>query len=193
MAKHDIVGKYVGMTARKRIEYIYKNYKDLDYLKESYRDYTVEMISFLKQQEHSHDDDLGVRVQTSFNSGSVTERTAFENIMIKEMLDKNYVPNEFMDEEENQEFVNIAVFEWNLMRSEFAIFEKNLRTLSHVNFTIARAYLSREKNFEELGKEYSIEPDSVKMRMHRIKRQLTDKMIPFFAEYGFNRQTISAG
>ena len=41
MAKHDIVGKYIGMTARERIGYIYKNYKDLDYLKESYRDYAV--------------------------------------------------------------------------------------------------------------------------------------------------------
>ena len=193
MAKHDIVGKYIRMTARERIEYIYKNYKDLDYLKESYRDYAVETISFLKQQENCFDDDLGVRVQTSFNAGSITERMAFENIMIKEMLDKNYVPNEFMDKEENQEYVNLMVFEWNIMRSEFSLFEKHLKTLSQTNFLIARAYLSREKGFEELGREYCVEPNSVKMRMYRIKKILTEKMVPFFAEYGFNRQTISAG
>ena len=46
MAKHDIVGKYIRMTARERIEYIYKNYKDLDYLKESYRDYAVDISNY---------------------------------------------------------------------------------------------------------------------------------------------------
>lgn len=193
MAKHDIVGNYIGMTAQKRIEFIYKNYRDLDYLKESYRDFAVETIAFLKQQENSCDDDLGVRVQTSFNTGSITERMAFENIMIKEMLDKNYVPNEFMDKEENQEFVNLVVFEWNIMRSEFSLFEKHLKTLSRANFLIAKAYLSREKGFEELGREYCVEPNSVKMRMYRIKKNLTKRMIPFFAEYEFNRKSKAAG
>ena len=77
MAKHDIVRNYIGMTAQKKIEFIYKNYKDLDYLKESNRDFAVETIAFLKQQENSCDDDLGVRVQTSFNARSITERMAF--------------------------------------------------------------------------------------------------------------------
>lgn len=79
------------------------------------------------------------------------------------------------------------------MRSEFSLFEKHLKKLSRTNFLIAKAYLSREKGFEELCREYCVEPSSVKMRMYRIKKNLTERMIPFLAEYGFNRQTISAG
>ena len=193
MAERDNIGMYLEMNVRERVDYIYRNYQNYKYLSDAYKDSVIEMISFIKQRERQNDDNLGVKVQTSFNTGSSTERVAFENIMVSEMLEQNYVPNSFFDDDEDQKLITMAVFEWNLMRSEYIIFNKQLNGLSRENHYIVSSYLSREKDLFDLADEYRIEPESMKMRLHRIKGRLTDRIVPFLREYGFNRQLTAAG
>lgn len=194
MAEREIVGMYLGMTAKKRMDFIYKNYRNFNYISDAYMDSVTEMIACIRECERRHEeDDLGVRVQTSQSLSSITEQRAFEHILIKEALDNNLITDSLIEDAEERERVSVAIFEWNLMKSEYEIFNKQMKALKPENYEIVKEYISRRKSIGDLADEYNIEPESMKVRLHRIKGILIDGIIPFLKDYEFNRKLMQVG
>ena len=194
MAEREIVGMYLGMTAKKRMDFIYKNYRNFNYISDAYMDSVTEMIASMREYERRHSrEDLGVRIQTSQSMSSITEERAYEHLLIKEALDKNLVTESLVGDKFEREMVSVAIFEWNLMQSEFEIFRKQMKALKPENYRIVSLYITRRKSIDDLADEFNIEPESMKLRLHRIKGKIIDGAVPFLKEYEFNRQFCRVG
>ena len=53
--------------------------------------------------------------------------------------------------------------------------------------------IARQVRIDEITAEYNIEPESMKLRLHRIKGKIIDGAVPFLKEYEFNRQLCRVG
>ncbi len=118
MAERDIVGNYLGLNSKKRMDYIYKNYRNFKDISDAYMDSVTEMIASMREYERRHSrEDLGVRIQTSQSMSSITEERAYEHLLIKEALDKNLVTESLVGDKLEREMVSMPYLNGTLCRA----------------------------------------------------------------------------
>ena len=184
-AGKNIVGCYVGLEPRERIEFLYHHYDNLDVFRQAYKESVVNMIAYMRAYDRSQDKLEGIQ-KTRNLLNSITESAAFERIVISEYFEQNKPSDELVEEEEDKDIISWAIFEWHLMKSEFDIFKNFLNMLSTRDRRILTAYIGHSKSVKEIAKELDIEKESAEKRIYRIKQKLIENMMPILPEYGFN-------
>lgn len=183
-AKQNVIGMYVGLSAKNRIDFLIKHYVDIERLREAYKDWVVDIMIDARTANRNRRDNLGVRVQTSNGISDITFCQATERILFDDCFKKLMVTEDMFPDPYEYELINLALFEWDLMKREYENLRHGFKLfLDEEETKIIDSYFKREKLLYDIADEYCIEPESANKRVYRIRKKLVSGVIPRFKEY----------
>lgn len=183
-AEQSIVGMYAGLKPRARIKFLIKHYKDFDTYRADYRDSVVSIIMAFNEYNRSNHDDLGVRVQSSGGNQDTTFNMVAEKMSVEEYFKYLEVDKDSFPDPYEYMIVSTALFEWNLMKREYDEINSCMKLLlNQSERELLLLYLKKEQRLIDIATYYSIEIDSARKKLYRIKRKLINGMIPWFKDY----------
>lgn len=113
--------------------------------------------------------------------------------MLKDCVIKGAISKDMENGIENVKAINQAIFDLHVMKNEYYIVVRHVESLPYKTKKIIVPYLKGEKDLQELADEMCIEKDSAKQRTYRIRKQIKDKVFPYFEDYssgGTDKKTI---
>jgi len=131
----------------------------------------------------AYNEEVGVRIRTSRDFYSVTEEEAIERVMISENIKNGTLSKEMIEDTSDADMIRQMLFSINLLKNEYKILECHIHGLSMANKEILLPYVNKKTNLERLSKKLCIEPDSVKQRIYRIKKQLKETVFLYMKDY----------
>lgn len=174
----SIIQFYQGLSDRKRIDFIFRNYDNLsDFIRE-YEDLICNRIleeRAVKLREGR--ETLGIRVQTSVLSDPTTRDAINHSDVMQKIRDNNLDSLEkFCD---NPEEMSIEVNILYQMKKDYKAVNKAMYVLNGHERKILTDMLNHDKRLCDLAEERSIEYESAKMYIYRNKRKVKKQALEF--------------
>lgn len=184
MAKQQIVGVYAGLSVKKRIRFILEHYKDFESYRSSYKECIISIMIAINEGRRNRDDDLGVRVQTSGGNSDTTYYKALERLSVDDCFRFLTVTRDMFPDPYEHNLISTAIFEWDLMKREYDELNSCMNFLLKENEKqMLLSFINKNKKLKDIAYDCSIELDSAKKKVYRIKRKLLDGATPWFKEY----------
>jgi len=167
-----------------RFEYVWDNfYRMEDVIKAKEESLVCFILNERACKKKSSMEEVGVRIRTSRDFYSVTEEEAIERVMISENIKNGTLSKEMIEDTSDADMIRQMLFSINLLKNEYKILECHIHGLSMANKEILLPYVNKKTNLERLSKKLCIEPDSVKQRIYRIKKQLKETVFLYMKDY----------
>lgn len=184
MIKHDVIGLYVTLNGKNRIDFLIKHYTDFENYISTYREYLRDTMLDILSSSRKHSDDLGVRVQGSRTNSDPTYNAALGLVAVEKCFINNEVIRELFFDPYDCELIELALYEWHRLQKEHRKLISSMKMiLSQEELEILRSYFSKEKNLNDLANDYSIEVESANKKVYRIRKKLVKSIEPWFDKY----------
>ncbi len=181
MAEVNIVTKYTNGNSKVRIGIIFHNYPYFPKLIEGYKEGLIHEITtqtmYNKRRENG---DLGIRIQSSGHHSDMTANAAIENVMIGNLLDEGVLSEDILEYVDDRQETTQKIIIYLMMKGEYNVIQAQMESVYGLDKEILIPYMTKQKNVYEIADEVGIEPDSVRKRIYRIKKNLTAQVEPFF-------------
>jgi len=184
MIKHEVIGLYVTLNGKNRIDFLINHYKDFDGYVSKYKDYIKETIIEILNSYRNSSDELGVRVQSSGgNSDPVFREYLGRDSAEKCFSDRSLLDEMFSDPYEH-ELIELALYEWDRLQQEHNKLISTMKmVLEDKDQKLISSYFRREKNLYDLAEELCIEMESANKRVYLIRKKLVKSIEPWFDKY----------
>ena len=181
MAEVNIVTKYTNGNSKVRIGIIFHNYSYFPKLIEGYKEGLIHEITtqtmYNKRRENG---DLGIRIQSSGHHSDMTANAAIENVMIGNLIDEGILSEDILEYVDDRQETTQKIIIYLMMKGEYNVIQAQMESVYGLDKEILIPYMTKQKNVYEIADKVGIEPDSVRKRIYRIKKNLTAQVEPFF-------------
>ena len=184
-ASNLIVGCFVGLKPRDRIDFLCRHYKDIDVFRDVYWENVISIIGYMRTIERNRHKEEGMSRNSSGYISDSTAAAAFEKMMIEDFFDEKLHVTNIVTDADDQEIVSWAILEWNALKREYDMFVNQLKLLGKDDREIFSQYMLQKISTEDIAKKFCIEYESASKRIYRIKRKLVKRMLPLLKAYDF--------
>ncbi len=183
ITEEQLVEAYEKATPHERFRLIYKNYSIFPRMVDCYETGLFNQILFEIEynRRKKNDDDLGVRIQTSYRSDS-TAAKAIEHIMIRDAIEECNFSGNILKETDNPEKYKRDILTIHMMRREYEVFETSLRSLPLAEFRITYSHLHDGKKLVDIAEEEDKAYQTILNIVSKTRKKLEGKTIVFFRE-----------
>lgn len=173
------IDEYLGSGVEKRFEFLYFNYAIVKRLAKNYREDLIRDVEDMKAYNRRNaNGDLGVRIQIGTGPARPTQTLAENKTLIAQAIDTRYLDDGFFkDTDDPQELIR-RVELYHAVSKDYETFKMKLEAMDPDDLKILKPYLLRQKTINDLANEMEIEYRSAVMRIYRIKKKLSDNVIP---------------
>lgn len=189
-ASNLIVGCFVGLKPRDRIDFLCRHYMDIDTFRDVYRENVISIIGYMRTFEKNKNKEEGMNLHNVGHISDTTAQAAFERIMIEDFFNGKSMVTNIVTDADDQEIVSWAVLEWNAMKREHELFSNQLKLLSRDDREIFSSYMSRKITTEDIAERFCIEYESASKKIYRIKRKLVRRLLPLLKSYDFSLKEV---
>lgn len=176
--------EYYKKGAKERLDFIFENYKNFDKVLDGQKETLIFLITCEREyNRHSQVGDIGIRVQTSEVFSDPTANDGIERYEIDKAISESKYSEEFFREIEDKEYILTKIWELKLMRLEYMQLCNKILNLDKEETYIMESYLKKRKSTYELAEEFSVEPESIKQRVYRIRKHLIKDMLNEMGQY----------
>lgn len=176
--------EYYKKGAKERLDFIFENYKNFDKVLDGQKETLIFLITCEREyNRHSQVGDIGIRVQTSEVFSDSTANDGIERYEIDKAISESKYSEEFFREIEDKEYILTKIWELKLMRLEYMQLCNKILNLDKEETYIMESYLKKRKSTYELAEEFSVEPESIKQRVYRIRKHLIKDMLNEMGQY----------
>lgn len=176
--------EYYKKGAKERLDFIFDNYKNFDKVLDGQKETLIFLITCEREyNRHSQVGDIGIRVQTSEVFSDPTANDGIERYEIDKAISESKYSEEFFREIEDKEYILTKIWELKLMRLEYMQLCNKILNLDKEETYIMESYLKKRKSTYELAEEFSVEPESIKQRVYRIRKHLIKDMLNEMGQY----------
>lgn len=176
--------EYYKKGAKERLNFIFENYKNFDKVLDGQKETLIFLITCEREyNRHSQVGDIGIRVQTSEVFSDPTANDGIERYEIDKAISESKYSEEFFREIEDKEYILTKIWELKLMRLEYMQLCNKILNLDKEETYIMESYLKKRKSTYELAEEFSVEPESIKQRVYRIRKHLIKDMLNEMGQY----------
>lgn len=181
MAEVNIVTQYNNGNPKIRIGIIFHNYPFFPEVIKGYKEGLIhEITAQTMYNKRRQNGDLGIRIQNFGHHSDITANAAVENVMIEEFLDDGFLSDDILEFVDDKEKTTQKIIRYLMMKGEYNVIRTQLESVYGIDKDILLPYLTKEKNIYEIADKVGIEPDSVRKRIYRIKKNMTAQVEPFF-------------
>jgi len=182
--KHDVIGLYVTLNGKQRIDFLINHYRDFDRYVSSYKEYVRSTMLDILDSYRVSSDELGVRVQTGGGNSDPTFEGANKLASVDECFkDKSLVETMFKDAY-GYELISLALYELERLQKEFRKLNATMDILlKEDDQEILKSYFKHERRLYELANDLCIEIESANKKVYRIRKKLVNSIKPWFDEY----------
>ena len=176
--------EYYKKGAKERLDFIFENYKNFDKVLDGQKETLIFLITCEREyNRHSQVGDIGIRVQTSEVFSDPTANDGIERYEIDKAISESNYSEELFREIEDKEYILTKIWELKLMRLEYMQLSNKILNLDEEETYIMESYLKKRKSTYELAEEFSVEPESIKQRVYRIRKHLIKDMLNEMGQY----------
>lgn len=173
--KKDIFTDYKIKNLCKRTEIILCNFTRFPYIIASERESLKYWIIEDRRYGRSHQkEELGVSVHGT-GASDITAREALERIEVSQWVESRGITDEMLKSIQSEELIE-KLDTINLMESDYRIFCRIYKGLPQGDQKILNLRIVDDKTLEEISEIYCIEPESVKKRLQRIRKNIREEM-----------------
>lgn len=179
-----VVEEAVDLAYEKACEVVTERVKDFDKVLDGQKETLIFLITCEREyNRHSQVGDIGIRVQTSEVFSDPTANDGIERYEIDKAISESKYSEEFFREIEDKEYILTKIWELKLMRLEYMQLCNKILNLDKEETYIMESYLKKRKSTYELAEEFSVEPESIKQRVYRIRKHLIKDMLNEMGQY----------
>lgn len=189
--KQNTIGFYKDLTVKKRIIYLLDHYKHREYYEESQRRYIEGMIADIRAYERNRNEELGVRIMSGGSMSDITSAAAEESIKIEKAFIAGAITETLIKDKDDRELILEAIDEWLVMKDDYASLDRVMWKLPPNEHDLIMAYLSKEKDYHDIAKEYMIEFASAKKKVHRIRENIGRMVSPDIERHGLRWSKVA--
>jgi hypothetical protein len=180
VAKASIIKNYAKADAAGKVDIICKNYSNFIGIVDGYTEGLCYMIENEKAYNRKQSrGDLGIRVQTSGMHSDITADTAISNVITKDAIIACDFSGDVLEGVDRGEEFQRDAYTLRSMRTDFALFNRQLSILSGNELRIFKGYLSGEKDIGDIAEEEGIQYESAAQKVRRAKVKIKVQMIGF--------------
>ena len=185
--KQTFIGEYVNRSPKERLYRLMDLYKDFASFLDDYKECVIDIMVVMREyQLQPSDADLGVRVQTSGGTSNITASKAEDRMLLEECFEQRKIIKSMFPDPEELTLISTAVYEWDLMESEFKVLRGYINLMKPKDKSIFLPYIKGEKRIADIAEELCLEPESAITKLYRIRKGLVSKVLPWFKEYKVN-------
>ncbi len=188
--KQKLFGFYLGLPARQRIHHLMRNYHCRDYYEEGYRKYIEGVIADIRSYERNRKADIGVRIMSGGSISDITASKAEEAVRISKAFTSGQINESLIKDIEDRRMISLAVNEWMTIREDYGSLNRVLWLLQPEDHDLIMDYLNKKKDYYDIADEYSIEFESAKKKLQRIRGRVVKMALPDFTRHGSGRLLI---
>ena len=183
ITEEQLIDAYGKGTPKQRFALIYKNYEVFLNMVDSYEVGLFNRILFEREYNRraKNGDDLGVRIQTS-NRSDPTAQKAIENMMIHEAIEKCNFSGNILEDTDNPEKHRRDILTIHMMRREYEVFDKSLRSLPGAEFRITYSYLHDGRKLVQIAEDEDKAYQTILNIVSKTRKKLEGKTIIFFRD-----------
>ena len=180
VATASIVNKYDRADAAGKVDIICKNYSNFIGIIDSYTEGLCYMIINEKRNNMKEEQELlGVHIQISGIKSDPTANSAINNMVTKQaIVECNFSEDILEGVDRKEELCRLAYILRN-MRTDYELFNQQLKILGKKDATIFLGYLSGNKSLEEIASEEHITYNCLAKRIRKIKFKIKVQMVEF--------------
>ena len=184
MAKGQKQNDYYKKSAKERLNFIFENYKNFDKVLNGQKETVIFLITCEREySRRSQVGDIGIRVQTSGEFSDPTANDGIERYEIDKAISESDYSEDFFKDIEDKEHILTKIWEFKLMQLEYMQLRSKIANLDEEETYIMEAHLKKQKSTYELAAEFSVEPESIKQRVYRVRKHLIKDMLNEMSQY----------
>ena len=181
--EQKLVGFYLGLPVKKRIRHLMRNYHYRDYYEDGYRRYIEGLIADIRTYERNNKADTGVRIMSGGSVSDITSSMAEEAVRISRAFSTGQINESLIKDKEDRRMITQAVNEWMTIRDDYGSLNRVICLLRPEDHDLIMDYLNKKKDYYDIASEYSIEPESARKRLQRIRGRVIKMVTPDFARH----------
>lgn len=176
--------EYYKKSAKQRLDYIFAHYKNFDKVLNGQKETLIFLITCERAyNRRSQKGDIGIQVQTSGLFSDPTANEGMERYEIDKAIREADYSEDFFLDIVDKEYILTKIWELKLMQLEYMQLRNKILNLDEEETYILESYLKKHKSTYELAEEFSVEPESIKQRVYRIRKHLMKEMLSEIGQY----------
>jgi len=175
---------YYLKPKKERLDYLLTNYRDMDQIihtkKQSLAVLVSNEIAYAKKKSKG---EIGVPISKTNNIVSPTEAEAIEHVLVMKSIEEGKLSEELDKNLPDSKRINREIFDINLLYNEYHLLNCHMESMPLESKKDFIPYINRKVSIYKLADKYVIEPESVKQRLYRIRKQLKETVLAYMDDY----------
>ena len=120
------------------------------------------------------------------SGGSISDITASkaeEAVRISKAFTSGQINESLIKDIEDRRMISLAVNEWMTIREDYGSLNRVLWLLQPEDHDLIMDYLNKKKDYYDIADEYSIEFESAKKKLQRIRGRVVKMALPDFTRH----------